>query len=74
MEYYSAIKRMKPYHLQQHGWTYYAKENKSDKDEYHMISLTYRCNINKRNRIRLIHTENKLMVSRVGVLGSGSKR
>ena len=42
MEYYSAIKRVKYCHLQQHGWTKILSilsEVTSQKDDYSMISL-----------------------------------
>ena len=71
VEYYSAIKIVKPCHLQQYGWRrgYHAKWNKSEKDRCHMISLMWNLK-NKhtnQNKNRLIDKENKLLPERRGV-------
>ena len=48
-EYYSAIKRMKSCHLQQHGWTLRDSEiNQTEKDKCYIISLI--CGILKKER------------------------
>ena len=63
MEYYSAIKRMKSYHLQQYGWTwgYYAKWNKSEREKQIPYGFTYMWNlknkINEQTKLKQTHWE-----------------
>ena len=46
MEYYSAIKRMKECHLQQHGltqkWSYYMKSERERQISYHTIYVEFK--------------------------------
>ena len=61
MEYYSAVKRVKRCHLQQHGWTwglsFYMKSDREDK--YHIISLMWNLKYDTKELIYKTETDSQ---------------